>query len=161
MRKTLIITGFLFFLFLIEFFLFNIFGKWFTPNLLLIFVVFVNLYFGIRPSLMVACGAGILKDAFSLDVFGTHIFSFMVCACLTTYIRRNFYQPGSRLSRVFVVFVTCCAYILLVSILKSIKMDMDFFVVFNCVFIPQTAVTLVVTTFVIAQLKQKADQLRL
>lgn len=83
----------------LEFFLFNYVHPWLTPNFLLLLVIFVNLWLGIRYSIFTAVVAGIIKESFSTDFFGSHIFIFVVCAYATTIFARYLYQRGSLFSR--------------------------------------------------------------
>ena len=76
MRRIIFVPVCVFLFFLIEFILFNMFGSWFMPNLLLLLVIYFNFSSGIRYSIFAAVLAGILKDCFSVDVFGLNIFYF-------------------------------------------------------------------------------------
>ena len=103
MQKIIAIT-FLSLLFLcLEFFLFNYVHPWFMPNLLLLLIIFVNLWLGIRFSLLTAVIAGLLKEGFSTDFFGFHIFVFVICAYAATFLRPYLYQRGSAFSRYLLV----------------------------------------------------------
>jgi rod shape-determining protein MreD len=80
MRKIGLVTLFVFLFFLAEFFLFNMAGRWFLPNMLLLSIIYFNLAFGIRYSILAAVLAGTLKDSFGAGIFGLNIFVFVVCA---------------------------------------------------------------------------------
>ena len=103
MLQVLLIPVICYLLLLVEFCLFNLFGRWGDPNLLLLAVIFFNLYSGIRFSLWAALWAGIFSDCFSTMPFGTHIFAYVACAYLSTFIRRTFYERGSDFSKLFMV----------------------------------------------------------
>ncbi len=154
-----IISTYLFFL--AEFFLFNVFGRWGKPDLLLVLIVFFNLYLGIRYGLVSAFVAGLLRDAFSPEIFGTYIFLFMLCACLATILRRNFYQPGSRLSRLVVTLGVVVAFIATESLLKSMSGDVDGINVFRYIVVPECLTTMVSATFIFNKLKDAAQRLNL
>ncbi|MBU1997618.1 MAG: rod shape-determining protein MreD, partial [Candidatus Omnitrophica bacterium] len=99
MKKALIIIVLTFLCFLLEFLIFNIVGRWFMPNLLLLLVIFFNLYLGIRYSIFTAVCAGLLKDSFCASVFGINLVSYVVCAYMVTFLKRYIYHAGSKSSR--------------------------------------------------------------
>ena len=111
--------------YLIEFFLFNLFGRWVTPDLLLILVVFFNLYWGIRFSLLAALFAGFIQDSFSIDPFGTNTFTFIICVFLTTLIKRYLYQIGSISSRVLMIFLVSILSVFIHGLLNAMSGAVD------------------------------------
>ena len=104
MRKILLIPVCVFIFFLVEFFLFNLAGRWFMPNLLLLVIIYFNLAFGIRFSIFAAVVAGLLKDSLTTGIFGFNIFSFVLCAYMTTILKRYLHYVASRRSRLLLVF---------------------------------------------------------
>src|SRR5208282_4082952 len=88
----------------LEFVLYNFWGQWGKPELLILVVIFFNLYLGIRFSIIAAVFCGICKDASGVAPFGTYILVYITASYLTTFVRRYFYQPGSRFSRALVTF---------------------------------------------------------
>lgn len=142
--------------FIVEFLLSSAFGRWGTPNLILLLIIFFNLYLGIRYGLLTAFCAGIFKDSFTIGVFGTNIFLFMSCAFLATVLRRNFYRPGSRLSRIMVTAGVVTAFVLAQVLLRSMDQDLDFGDIFQFVFLPEIFLTIVSATFVFNKLKELA-----
>jgi len=146
--------------FLIEFLLFNVFGRWGKPDLLLLLIIFYNLYLGIRYGLACAFFAGFLKDAFSPDILGTHIFLFMMSACLAILLRRNFYQPGSRLSRLMVTLGVVVSYVLAWSIVQSMVYDVEWAGIFKHVLLPEVLTTMAAATFVFIKLKDIAIRIQ-
>jgi rod shape-determining protein MreD len=161
MKRFFFIVILTYIFFLVDFLMFNAFGRWGAPNLLLILIVFFNLYLGIRYGLLTAFWAGVLKDSFSTGVFGTHIFLFMSCAFLAIILRRNFYRPGSRLSRLVVTAGVVVAYVLAEALLRSMDQDMGLKDIFQYVFIPEVALTVACATFVFTRLKDLAVRLQL
>jgi rod shape-determining protein MreD len=147
--------------FLVEFLLFDVFGRWGKPDLLLILIVFFNLYLGIRYGLLTACLAGIFKDAFSSEVFGTYIFLFMCCAFFSTVMRRNFYRPGSRLSRLMVIGGVVTVFVFAQGLLYAMNHDLDWKGVIQYVFIPEILITMLSATFIFSKLKYLADKIHL
>ncbi len=161
MKRIIVIVGLTYLFFLLEFLMFNAFGSWGKPNLLVVLIVFLNLYLGIRYGLMAAFAAGVLKDAFSTQVFGIHIFLFMSCAFLATILRRNFYRPGSRLSRLVVTGGVVVFFIFNQSLFFAMNSDMEWSGVLGNVFFPELTATMLCATFVFTRLKYLADKIRL
>ena len=161
MKRLLIIVISVYLFFIAEFFLFNVFGRWGKPDLLLLLIVFYNLYLGVRYGLVCAFLAGMLKDSFGPDVFGTYIFLFMMSACLATVLRRNFYQPGSRLSRLVVTFGVILSFVAVEAILKSMNNDIDGWGAFRYVFLPEVITTMLIATVVFLKLRETAQRVQL
>jgi len=159
MRKVGLIFLFSFLFFLIEFFLFNILGRWFMPNLLLLMVIYFNWTFGIRYSIFAAVLAGILKDSFSASIFGINIFSFVLCAYMTTVLKKYFHQVTSRWSRTLLVISVVIIHILSNFFLQMMFGHVDVGQTFKFVFVPEMLTTLVVASFVFTQLRQCASKL--
>ena len=161
MKRLFIILAFTYLFFLAEFLLFNIFGRWGRSDLLLILIIFFNLYLGIRYGLFAAFFAGILKDAFSAQVFGIYIFLFMCSAFLATVLRRNFYRPGSRLSRLVVTGGVVVVFVLSQAVLYAMTYDLDWKGVIQYVFFPEVLITMASATVVFTKLKELADRIQL
>ncbi|MBL8014355.1 MAG: rod shape-determining protein MreD [Candidatus Omnitrophica bacterium] len=161
MKRILVILGLTYFFFLLEFLLFNTFGRWGKPGLLIILIVFLNLYLGIRYGLICAVLSGILKDAFSFEIFGVYIFLYMSSAFLAIILRRNFYRPGSQLSRLVVTSGVLLFFFLGQVVLYAMNADIDFKGSVQFVFLPEALATLVCATFFFQKLKLLADKIRL
>jgi rod shape-determining protein MreD len=161
MKRLLVILISVYIFFLAEFFLFNMFGRWAKPDLLLILIVFFNLYLGVRFGLLCAFFAGLLRDAFSPETFGTYIFLFMFSAVLAIILRRNFYQPGSRLSRLVVTFGVVVGFVGAETVLKAMTGDVDGLAALRYVAIPELVTTLLVATFIFNNLKVAAQRVNL
>ena len=154
MRKGLIICGFVVVFFLLEFFIYNILGRDFTPNLLLLLVMFFNLYLGIRYSLFTAVAAGFLKDSFSPHVFGINLFAFVLCAYMTTVLKNTVYHMGSSFSRLILISLVCFIYMIVNFILYTMFMPVDFRDALLYVLLPQVLITLLVANPVFGLLKK-------
>ncbi len=154
MLRILIITFLSIVFYLIEFFLFNLLGRWFTPNLLLILVVFFNLYWGIRFSLLTAFLAGFIQDSFSIDPFGSNIFTLIICAFLITLIKRYLYQIGSISSRVLMVFLVSILHVLVYGLLNAMSGIVDLRDVILYVMLPQVLITTLVANYVLSRLRR-------
>ena len=143
--------------FIFQFFLFNLLGPWGTPHFLILCIVFFDLYWGVRHSLVASFIGGFLLDIFSLDTMGSHILALAICAYLTIFIRRNFYQPGSYLSRAFVVGASVIAYGFTLGMLRMIN-DVSFSAsgIF-CALVPELLITMIVSNVVFEFLKKWID----
>ena len=161
MKRLFIIFSLTYLFFLAEFLLFNVFGRWGKPDLLLILIIFFNLYLGIRYGLVAAFFAGVLKDALSAQVFGIYIFLFMCAAFLATVLRRNFYRPGSRLSRLVVTGGVVAVFVLAQAVLYAMTYDLDWKGVIQYVFFPEVVVTMASATVIFTNLKEFADRVHL
>ena len=154
MRRVIIIIFLAFIFYFIEFVLFNLLGRWFTPNLLIVLIIFFNFYLGIRYSLLAAIVAGIVKDSFGIDFFGSNIFSFVICAYLTTLIKRYLYQIGSISSRVLLVFFITILNAVIHTIINSIFGFVDFREVIVNVLFPELLATMLMANYAWNRLKK-------
>jgi rod shape-determining protein MreD len=159
MRKILLIPVCVLIFFLAEFFLYNLAGRWFMPNLLLLVVIYFNLAFGIRFSIFAAILAGILKDSFSADIFGLNIFSFVLCSYMTTFLKRYLHYVASRRSRLLLVFFITVVNIATHACLHAVVGGIHAGEIFQFVFIFETVLTLIVTSFVFRQLQKCVSRL--
>ncbi len=154
MRKIIFILIAVFLAFIVEFFVFNLMTTRWVPNLMVVLIVFVNLAFGIRYSIFTAVFAGILKDAFGLQVFGVNLLVYVVCAYLITVIKPYIYQAGSNISRVLLV-VAILTVDFVIRFFISIKIGTaDFVPAFRFIFIPQMLVTILITVELFKHLRQ-------
>ena len=161
MRQILIIPLLCYLFQLLEYCLFSLFGRWGDPHLMLLLVIFFNLYSGIRFSLWAALCGGILKDCFSTMPFGTHIFSYMVCACLGTFIRRHWYERGSSLSKLLMVFVLVTAHTLIMAVVfKMVFEELRWGDVVVSVWFPEMLATMLVALVVFERLRDVARSLK-
>jgi len=154
MRKIILVALSVFSFFLIEFFLFNIGGRWLMPNLLLLVIIYFNLAFGIRYSIFAAVLAGILKDSFGVGIFGIHIFSFVLCAYMATILKRYLHYVASRRSRLLLVFCVTVIHITVHFCLQLMFGEIDMIQSFIFVFIPEVLTTLLVTSFTFTQIRK-------
>jgi len=159
MRKVLVITGLVLLSFVIEFLLFNLFGRWFVPNLSILLIIFCDLYLGIRYSLFSAFIAGILKDSFSISAFGIHLYAFILCAYMTNITKRYIYHQGSRTSKLLLVFFICSINYIIQYLFLLMFNTMNLLHTIQFVFFPQILLTLLVATYVFHQLRQCASKL--
>ena len=159
MRRIVIITCFVLLFFIIEFFLFNLAGWWLKPHLLILLIIFFNLYLGVRYGLYTAVLSGLIIDSFSSSIFGLNLVSFIIDAYMTTFLRKYIYYRGSRLSRLILVFIIliidfCCRLIL-----HAMLGNFDPSGAFKFAFLPGLIVTLLLTTTIFQQLRQCASKL--
>jgi rod shape-determining protein MreD len=159
MRKIVFVPACVLIFFLLEFFLFNMAGRWFMPNLLLLAIIYFNLAFGIRYSIFAAVLAGVLKDSFSTGIFGLNIFSLVLCAYMTTVLKRYLHYAASRRSRFLLVFFITVINISIHFCLQAMFEKIDVGQVFKFVFVPEVLTTLVVTSLVFTELKKCVSKL--
>ncbi len=133
-------------LFCVEFFLFNLLGRWAKPNFLLLEVLFFNFYLGIRYSLLAGFMAGFLRDSFSLNAFGVNIFSFVVCAFMTTIAKRYLFHTSVYSLRVLLAFLITLLNGLVLYVLHSMSVFLDFDQVLKNVLIPEILATTLVAS---------------
>ena len=159
MRKIILVPVCVFIFFLAEFFLFNMAGRWFMPNLLLLAIIYFNLAFGIRYSIFAAVLAGVLKDSFSAGIFGLNIFSLVLCAYMTTILKRYLHYAASRRSRLLLVFFITVINILVHFCFQAMFEKIDVAQVFKFVFVPEILTTLIATSFIFTELKKCVSKL--
>ncbi len=159
MRKVLLIIFLVFIFYLIEILLFNLFGRWFRPNLLLLLIIFFDFYLGIRFGLLTAFAAGILRDSFSTHILGVNLLSLVASAFLTTVFRKQFYFKGSRTSFFLVISLVCLANFLIQFVLYIFCSTVNFSSALTAVFFPQIISTLLVSLFVFKQLRKCVSRL--
>ncbi len=154
MKKVLIIIGLCFVFFVTEFLLFNLFGKWFKPDLLVLLIIFFNISSGIRYSLVTALSAGIFQDSFSLSPFGSYIVTYIVCVFVATLVRRYLFHADPYAVRILLAFIiTSVQAIILYAInLTFVSVDINEFIM--NVLIPEVLMTTIVANFTFRYLKQ-------
>jgi rod shape-determining protein MreD len=155
MRKAIVIIFFVVIAFVVEFILFNTIGRWIVPNVLLLLVMFFDLYFGIRYGLFTAVLAGVLKDSFGTNILGLHVSSLIICAYMTTILKRYIYHMGSYLSRYILIFFVAAINVVAYGCLYQIfGGNILFWDVFRFVLIPEVVMTLLVAPVVFRELKR-------
>jgi rod shape-determining protein MreD len=153
MKRILIITLICYLLFAAEFVLYNSFGAWGKPELLILAIVFFNLYLGIRFGIIAALICGLLKDSISIEPFGTYLFVYTAGAYATTFARQYLYQPGSRFSRAMVAFFAVASCFIVQSAVTLMNHEVRFNEVLVYLLIPQLITTMVAATFVFHRLR--------
>ena len=153
MRKLLLLIGLIFLFFTIEFLWVNLLGNWFKPNLLLLLIIFFNLSLGLRYGLAAAFLAGIVEDSFGASIFGAHIVSFVVCAFMMIVVRRYFFHTSVYSLRIFLAFLISLLNVLIVFILNSIFLPLDFKEAFCFVMFPEVLATTLADGFTFRHLR--------
>jgi len=154
MRKIIFTILFVYVFFITEFLLFNLAGRWLLPNLLLLLIIYFNLAFGIRYSIFTAVLAGILKDSYAAGIFGFNIFAFVLCAYLTTGLKRYLHYVASRRSRLLLVFIVTAFHFAVLLGLHVMSAKVDLFQSVVYVFVPEMILTLAITSFTFNQLRK-------
>ncbi len=155
MKRFLVILGLVFAFFIAEFVLFNVFGVWATPNLLLLLVVFFSIFTDRVYALFLALCAGIFMDAFDIDNFGEYIFAFLVCYYTTILLRRFIFHSFSIFSQLLLVSLICFVDLFIHFILRlHIIEGQQLICIIKTAFLPRLAATLIATVFVFRWLKR-------
>jgi len=153
MKRILVIALVSYLAFALEFLLYNFWGQWGKPELLVLVVIFFNLYLGIRFSIIAAVFCGIFKDASGVAPFGTYVLVYIAGAYVTTLVRRYLYEPGSRFSRVVVTFFVVIGCFLVQAVLSNMNHEVHLGELFAYLLVPQLLTTMIAATYVFAQLK--------
>ncbi len=161
MKRWLAIAVIVYLAFLAEFVLNNAFGAWGKPELLVMVIVFCDLCWGIRYSLWAGAIAGILKESFSIDPFGTYLLVYIAAAYLSTFVRRNLYQPGSRFSRALVVGLVVIGVFTMETLLHMRLFEVRLLEAMGFIFVPRLVLTTVAVTFVFQYLRQASYKFKL
>lgn len=161
MNRWFFIFGFTFGAFILELLLSRSLGAWGNPQLLILMVVFVSLYLGIRYAIVTALLAGLCRDAIGINPFGLNLVVYMSVAYGIVMVRRFLYQPGSRFSRAVMAFFGVLIQILSTMILLSFDIMVDIVDMFYAVFFPSIITTIVVATPVFTVLKNVAQFMRI
>lgn len=160
MRKAIIIISFILIAFLTEFILFNSVGWWGVPNLLLLLIMFFDLYFGVRYGLLAAIFAGVIKDSFGVHLFGIHLSSFVVCVYMTTMLKRYIYHIGSFLSRYILILTISVLNVVVHYFLYQIfGNNIRPWHVFRFILIPEVVMTMVAAPVTFKYLKKCVSRL--
>ncbi len=143
-------------IFLIEFFLFDLGGRFLKPNLLILLIVYINLTFGVRYSLLTALFAGLIKDSFSVNVFGLETFTFVLSAFMSSILRKYLFHTSLYSLRIILAFCISFIYSMIFCVLYSMFIQMDFkeFIVF--VLFPEVFLTTLVADFTFRKLRKCA-----
>ncbi len=153
MKRVLIIGLASYLAFALEFLFYNFWGPWGKPEFLILVVIFFNLYLGIRFSIIAAVFCGIFKDASGVAPFGTYVLVYVAAAYLTTVVRKYLYQPGSKFSRLVVVFFVLIGCFVVQAILTNMDRDVYLYELLVYLLFPQLLITLIAATYVFARLK--------
>ena len=153
MKRVAVIGLISYLAFALEFLLYNFWGQWGKPELLILVVIFFNLYLGIRFSIIAAVFAGVFKDASGAAPFGTYILVYIAAAYITTFVRRYLYQQGSRFSRAMVAFFVVAGCFVVQAVLSNMDHEIHLPELLLYLLVPQLLTTMVAATYVFAQLK--------
>ncbi len=156
MQRILLVIVAVFAAFVFEGVLAQLFGPWGQPSLLILLIVFFNLFRGIRYSLFAAILGGLLRDSYSVRIFGLNTFAFVACAYMTTLLKWYFYRAGSPSFRVVIVFLISLVNVLIHYALQTIYYSVNFGAVFTQILLPEVILTTALTNYVFDRLKQCA-----
>ena len=153
MKRVAVIALLSYLAYALEFLLYNFWGPWGKPELLILVVIFFNLYLGIRFSIIAAVFCGIFKDASGVAPFGTYVLVYIAGAYVTTFVRRYWYQPGSRFSRGVVAFFVVLGCFIVQAILTSMNHEARVGIQWLYLLFPQVLTTMLAATYVFEQLR--------
>jgi len=114
------------------------------PDFLLVVFIFLIFYSNYKEAAAVAIIAGFLKDSFSIGIFGSHIFIFLVCAVLLEQYKRYIYREDLRLKVILVFLVSLVSGFLNYAFVLS-RLSVSFFSAFFLVIIPEAVFTTAVS----------------
>ena len=153
--KIIVIIAITYLFFLLEIVLANVFGKWLKPNLLVLFIIFVDLHLGIRYGIFAAIFAGLLLDSFGAGAFGVNIFSFLLCVYITTLLHRLFfYDVEFGFLRILMAFLMSLFVVLANYALSSMFYTIDFLQMLIFVMLPEVLITTLAAPFIFKYLKR-------
>ena len=153
MKRITVIALVSYLAFVLEFVLYNFWGQWGKPELLILVVIFFNLYLGIRFSIIAAVFCGRFKDDSGIAPCGTYGLVSIAGSYLTTFVRRYLYQQGSRFSRILVAFFVVVGCFLVQTALLNMNHEVRWTEQLVYLLVPQLLTTMIAATFVFAQLK--------
>lgn len=159
MRNILLIGIGAWICFIVEYFLSEWFSPWLRPNIILILLIFFNLYRGIRHSFLVAFLGGMIKDSFAATPFGLNILTFLICAYFTTLLKMYIYEATSSRLRIFLIFIISILCVLTRFWIRLIFVPVDFWEVFRHILLPEVFATTVISLFAFRLFKQCALKL--
>ena len=153
MKRILIIALVSYLAYALEFLLYNFWGQWGKPELLILVVIFFNLYLGVRFGIIAAVFCGIFKDASGVAPFGTYVLVYIAGAYITIFVRRYLYQPGSKFSRAMVSFFVVVGCFIVQAILTNMNHEIRLGELLVASLVPQLLTTMIAATYVFSQLK--------
>jgi len=143
-------------LFLFETIICNVFGPWLKPNLLILFIVFVNLYFGVRQGIFASVVAGLLKDSFAVGIFGAHIFAFILSSYLVILIKRYFLHIEALALKFALAFILSLLNVFILYFIQALFTEVNFRDVLWMIAIPEVVTTTAVGPYCLASFKKCA-----
>jgi len=157
MKRVAVIALISYCAFALEFLLYNFWGQWGKPELLILVVIFFNLYLGIRFSIIAALFCGLFKDASGAAPFGTYLLVYICAAYMTTLVRQYIYQPGSRFSRAVVTCLVIIGCFIVQALLANMDREVRLGELLYYLLLPQMITTMVAATYVFAKLKNISE----
>ena len=153
MKRIAVIALISYLAFALEFLLYNFWGQWGKPELLILVVIFFNLYLGVRFGIIAAIFCGLFKDISGVAPFGTYVLVYVAGSYLTIFVRRYLYQPGSRFSRGLVAFFVVIGCFIVQAILTNMNREVRLGDLLAYLLVPQLVTTVIAATYVFQQLK--------
>ncbi|MBM3252280.1 MAG: rod shape-determining protein MreD [Candidatus Omnitrophica bacterium] len=123
-----------------------------TPNLLLISVVFFNLYFKQKNALLFTGFCGAIKDVFSIIRFGTNVVSFTICGFTVNKIKTSI-DHDDRIYQVLIVFLISLLNSFIFYLLNLFSMNPPFFKSLFFIMLPEALYTAIISPIIFQLLK--------
>lgn len=146
-------------IFILEYFLVNILGRLWTPNFSLLFIIFINLVFGVRYGLLTAFAMGMLWDSYSADHFGLNTLAMMASCYLVVLFHKYLSYSGSRQAVLFLTFLILLFDVLWKFFLHSLTGSIHWKEMFYYVFLPEIAVSLIAVPIFYRELRRCVSKL--
>lgn len=126
-----------------------------APDLLLICVVFFNIYFKPRNAFSFSSFSGIIKDALSLVRFGTNFISFTICGFVIGKTKASVYH-NDKFSQILIVFVVSFLNSFIFYLLNLSSGSFPFFKSLFFIMLPEALYTAVLSPIMFYILKRCA-----
>lgn len=139
----------MYFMFAVEFFSWNAFSLTMKPDILLIALVFIQLYAGIRYGLYAAVLAGLIRDCMVVSFFGEHVAAYMVAMYAAAWLQQNYYEKGSNVWRMILVLAAYASYACVLLLSGTITTHVSVWTIISAVMIPELILTVLFGPWVI------------
>ena len=155
MKRAILLFAMTLVFFLLEFIFANFFGRWLKPNLLILLVIFVDLHLGSRWGIYTAIIAGILRDSFTVGIFGVNTFALVSCVYITTLTRKYLlYDVEFGFLRILMALAMSILNVVIICILLSLFKTIDFRGTIVFVLLPEAITTTLMASFIFRELKR-------
>jgi len=117
------------------------------PDILLILVIFFNLYFSFKKGLIIGSLCGLLKDVFSSSVFGLNLLSFIICIFIIKRIKKYIYKEDY-LIRISIVFLISFINSIIYCVFRAAFFNLAFYVSFLLIIFLESIYTALISPII-------------